>query len=321
MAATIDEDVERRIVWIMGSPRSGSTWLLRLLVYPWEVEQTATGIARSKLRPGLSANVIPINESYLPQHLGPLRDPLPEPRQGDRPGVTLNDLRTGDPNYFFDPGHEGEWRDRLRALALGRIGAQATRAEAEHGIGAAPIVIKEPNGSHAADLVARLLPASRLLFLLRDGRDVVDSMIAADSPGGWRAVREGVEELRTTEQRLAAVRRQARLWLLRTEATERAAALLGPEASLTVRYEDLLADTAAEVRRLDAWIGIGRGELAIRAAVHANRFGSLRNRVRGAGKGIRSASPGSWRENLSGSEQELMHEILGAKLAALGYRL
>src|SRR5690349_10000816 len=26
---------ESRLAWILGAPRTGSTWLLRLLVYPW----------------------------------------------------------------------------------------------------------------------------------------------------------------------------------------------------------------------------------------------------------------------------------------------
>ena len=320
-AGTTNSDLERRLVWILGSPRSGSTWLLRLLAYPWEVEATPAGLARSRFRPGQTANIVAINESYLPQHLAPLRDPLPEPGNGPRSGPTLNDLRAGHPAYFFDADYAEEWREPLRALVLGRLGAQVHRAEGEHGLLNPPVVVKEPNGSHAADLLAKLLPASRIIFLLRDGRDVIDSMIAADSPGGWRTRQEGVATLRTSEQRLGAIRREARLWLVRTEATERACEVLGAEGSTLVRYEELLADTGAQLRRLDEWVGVGRGELTIRAAIHANRFNSLRNRIRGAGKGVRAASPGLWRENLSDAEQQLMNELLGAKLRALSYRL
>jgi hypothetical protein len=34
---------------------------------------------------------------------------------------------------------------------------------------------------------------------------------------------------------------------------------------------------------------------------------------------MRAATPGLWRENLTEDEQRTMHEIMGAKLAELGY--
>ena len=312
------DSVERRLVWIMGSPRTGSTWLLRLLCHPWGVGRTPTGIDASRFRPR-GGDVIPVNESYLPHHLGPLRDALPSPESAGEASLLLNDTRHGDPAYVFSDEYESEWRGPLRELALGRFAAQVERAVDEHQLEEPLILVKEPNGSHAAELVARLLPSSRMIFLLRDGRDVVDSMIDADSEGGWRTRTEGVAPLRTAEERLAGVRRQAHLWLLRTIATERACAVLGPEGSITVRYEDLLADTESELARLDRWLGLDRSERQIRAAVRSNRFGSLRNRLRGRRKGVRAASPGLWRRNLSASEQAAIEELIGPKLRELGY--
>ena len=302
----------------MGSPRTGSTWLLRLLCHPWGVGRTPTGIDPSRFRPR-GGNVIPVNESYLPHHLGPLRDPLPPPETAAGASILLNDTRGDDPAYFFSEEFRRSWREPLRRLALERFQAQAERARAEHGIEEPLILIKEPNGSHAAELVADLLPSSRLIFLLRDGRDVVDSMIDADSDGGWRTRTEGVVPLRTETERLEGVRRQAHLWLVRTIATQRAAAAFGRERAITVRYEELLADTERELARLDAWLGIRRDERQIRAAVRSNRFGSLRNRLRGRRKGIRAASPGLWRQNLTPAEQRAMDEIIGPKLRELGY--
>jgi len=315
----IDLDaVERRLVWIMGSPRTGSTWLLRLLCHPWGVGRTPSGIDPSRFRPR-GGNVMPINESYLAHHIGPLRDPLPAPGAAASSSAVLNDLRRHDPAYFFSDEYESAWRAPLRRLTLERLGAQQRRAELDHGLTDPLILVKEPNGSHATDLIARLLPESRLIFLLRDGRDVVDSMMEADSEGGWRTRTEGVEPLLTPEQRLYGVRRQAHLWLVRTIATERAAEMLGPERSITVRYEELLANTERELARLDRWLELGRDQRQIRAAVRTNRFGSLRNRLRGRRKGVRAASPGLWRENLAAVEQEAIEELIGPKLRELGY--
>lgn len=319
MSPDIDlEAVERRLVWIMGSPRTGSTWLLRLLCHPWGVGRTPTGIDPSRFRPR-GGNLIPVNESYLPHHLGPLRDPLPPPDSAADTSLLLNDTRGTDPAYFFSEEFRDTWREPLRRLALERFDAQAQRAATEHGIADPLILIKEPNGSHASDLIAKLFGQSRLIFLIRDGRDVVDSMMDADSDGGWRTRTEGVSPLRTEAERLYGVRRQAHLWLVRTIATQRACAILGPGQSIEVRYEELLADTEGELGRLDAWLGISRDQRQIRSAVRKNRFGSLRNRLRGRRKGVRAASPGFWRENLSSAEQEAMTEIMGPKLRELGY--
>lgn len=312
------QELERRLVWIMGSPRTGSTWLLRLLIYPWEVGRTPSGVDRSRFRPR-GGNVMPINESYLPLHTGPIREHLPPPERAEETGFLLNDTRESDPAYFFSDEFRDAWVGPLRELVLQRLGAQADRASAEYGLDRPMVLIKEPNGSHASDQIARLLPRSRMIFLLRDGRDVVDSMMDADSEGGWRTRTEGVSPLRTESERLAGVRRAAHLWLIRTIATQRACEILGPEQSILVRYEDLLTDTEPELATLNDWLGLERTPAEVKRAVRAHRFGSLRNRLRGRRKGVRAASPGLWRENLSAGEQEAMTEMIGAKLTEVGY--
>ena len=309
------EQLESRLVWIMGSPRTGSTWLLRLLCHPRSLARTPSGFSPTRLR-GRGPDVVAVDESYLLHHLGPMREALPAP--GGSP--LLNTQRASDPAYFFSDAYEASWRDGVRELALERFAAQVSIARDEHGIGPEPlVVIKEPNGSHAAELIPRTLPSSRIVFLLRDGRDVIDSMIDADLPDGWRVRNEGVEPLRSPEQRLAAVRRHAELWLIRTAAVERACAELDKEQTILVRYEDLLADTVGELTRLDRWLGLGRDRAALRRAARVHRFGSLRNRLRGRRKGVRAATPGLWRTNLSEAEQSLASELLGERLAALGY--
>jgi len=47
------------------------------------------------------------------------------------------------------------------------------------------IIIKEPNGSFAADVIAECLPDSKIIVLIRDGRDVLDSRFDMHKPGSW----------------------------------------------------------------------------------------------------------------------------------------
>lgn len=148
--------VARRLLWIFGSPRSGSTWLLEMLV---------------------DCPESPINEPLIGLHLAPF--------VCDRPGIhavdlddanfTFNRIAGGNEGYFFSELHAEAWVEPLGRLICERF--------AVHG-GTDLVAVKEPNGSQAADVILRAVPQSRLLFLLRDGRDVIDSWLDIPPAGG-----------------------------------------------------------------------------------------------------------------------------------------
>src|SRR5579885_3084716 len=66
---------ESRLVWIFGSPRSGSTWLLNMLVHPLAPAGRSAESELVTRQGGLGGSVepeaIPVNEPYIPQHLTP----------------------------------------------------------------------------------------------------------------------------------------------------------------------------------------------------------------------------------------------------------
>ena len=143
--------LESKLVWIFGSPRSGSSWMLRLLMgHP---------------------DVAPVNESYVGAHLVPVGG---EVEAGE---YYEHGERAGDASYFFARDYMPVLRPLLHELVLRGFDNQLRHM----GFDPVPrwVVIKEPNGSHAADTIVSLLPRSRMLFLLRDGRDVVDSLVDA----------------------------------------------------------------------------------------------------------------------------------------------
>jgi hypothetical protein len=302
------DDVESRTVWILGGPRTGSTWLLDLLTYPLTPDSDGPG--GSVVRPGDSGArpaAVPINEPYLGVHLAPIVTIHPV-------GVfTPAETREDDPSYFFDERWEKVWRPRLRQLILERIDAQAEEAGREHGLKRPLIAVKEPNGSNAAPILMSTLPRSRLLFLLRDGRDVLDSLLDAVSPGGWLA---GADNVDSAKGRLDYLRRNASLWVHRVVMVQRAVAAHRPELTRTVRYEALRQDTAAGLREIADWLGI---ELAVDDAVAATSFEGYPAEAKGRGKALRVASPGHWRAAFSAEEQAAVNQIMGKTLADLGY--
>ncbi len=256
---------------------------------------------------------MPINEPYLGAHLAPIETIHPL-------GIfTPAEVREGDPSYFFAEEFETVWRPRLRTLILERIGAQADLAAGEHSLKDPLIVVKEPNGSQAAPLIASTLPGSRLLFLLRDARDVLESLLDAVSPGSWLAGGLDTATVASPGGREKFLSRHAWLWLHRTTMIERALAAHPAALQMTVRYEDLRAETEETLGRIVKWLGVEADPPALAEAVHATAFESLPADARGRGNATRFAEPGHWRRGLSDSEQALLNEILGPKLRDLGY--
>jgi hypothetical protein len=143
---------EDRLIWIFGSSRSGSTWLLRMLS---EV-------------PG----VVPIDDPHLGHHLGVWRPiPLAWAVSSDPPPplTTLLELKRDREGYFFAERYRDAWWEPLRQLITARFEAQA-EAHLTPEAKTATYIVKEP-GSHVARLLLELFPRSKLVFLLRDGRD------------------------------------------------------------------------------------------------------------------------------------------------------
>jgi Sulfotransferase family len=285
-----------RLAWIFGSSRSGSTWLLRML---------------SELD-----GVVPVDDPHLGHHLGVWR-PIPlawAVSEKDPPELTtLLDLKLDEPGYFFAERYRDSWWQPLRDLIEARFEAQAR--DLNGALTATPTyVVKEP-GSHAAPLLAELFPESKLVFLLRDGRDVVDSWLDAYQEGSW-AIRGGAFPV-APEGRVALIRWLAAVWVFRSRAVRQAFETRDPGDRLLIRYETLRTNTEDCLGEICETFGMDTERLPDIVALH--RFERVPTAARGSGSEARVATPGSWRENLSVEEQGAMHEVLGEALAEFGY--
>jgi hypothetical protein len=287
-----------RLAWIFGSSRSGSTWLLRML---------------SQLD-----RVVPIDDPHLGHHLGVWRPiPLAWATSKEPPQLgTLADFKRQKRDYLFSDHYREQWIPALRQLIQARYEAQAAEDIRERGIEDPIVVVKEP-GSHAADTLIDLFPASSLIFLLRDGRDVVDSWLDAYSDGSW-ATEEGAYPL-SDEGRTALIRWQSSVWLHRTEVVQQTFARHPPHRRLMIRYEQLRRDPVPSLAGICQVLGIEASEEQLAGIASANSYAKVPVDEKGSGQEIRRAEPGSWAETMSGKEIEAMHEILAAKLTELGY--
>ena len=313
-----DEELESRLVWIWGSPRSGSTWLLRLLAHPSTLGDYAPLGFNPPARQDRPIDVLPVNESFLANHLAPLVRGALYDDAGN--AVTLSsffDLHTR-PNYFFSPQYEDVWRPEVRRLALVRFHALIERAGRSCEVASPLVVIKEVNGPHAAELIMSVLPRSRLIFLVRDGRGVLDSQLSASKPEGFLFKGE-TGAFRTTEERERWVREQCRVWVGDMDTIQRAYARHPEALRRTIGYERLRQNPSGELGALAEWLGLARDSEWVEGAVEASSFDRVPEREKGPLRFFRSARPGTWRTNLTKEEQRVALEVMGEKLEELGY--
>ena len=176
---------------------------------------------------------------------------------------------------------------------------------------------KTPGYALHLDAIRRLLPESRFVHLIRDGRDVAVSV-----RGLWFSRERGVGEIaRDWRERILAARTQGQ----------------GAEDYLEVRYEDLVTEPGRELERvcrfvdlpyeptmLEAWRGAptrlaehGPG-YERSGAIVVEREARLRQQV-SVTRPIDPSFVGGWRERLTAGEKAEFEQEAGDLLEALGY--
>jgi Sulfotransferase family len=311
---------ESRLVWIFGSTRSGSTRLMRLLCHPLTLDpEDGLGFSLPEAaQDGRPIDALPVNEFLLGHHLAPRTGEPIKSDHGRYVPATVNFFWSPSADYVMSSHFEDVWRPELRRFALVRLHAVFERAASRFPVRPDPaVVIKDVGTSHAAYLTMSLLPSSRFLFMVRDGRDVIDSLMHAAQPGSWFSRAAEKPLISSDEDRLNFVREKAIDWVCWTASCQRTWAAHPPELRRMVRYEELLDDPVREVDSLCQWLGLRRDAAALEAARQATAFGA--NEPTGPTEFARAASPGLWRQNLSSEEQCIAEDIMGESLAHLGY--
>jgi len=285
-----EEDIiEEKMVWIYAPPRSGTTWLGdRLLLHPknsiWFEPWIGFHLGVHQVWEG--------NEDVNPQF--------------DR----AYDMQSVIGSYFFSPHHKKNWMPSLRKLILNRAFSQTQSLKKN-------IIIKEPVGSHSADILTQTLPKSKMIFLLRDGRDVLDSRIDMHSEGSWANLRF----LDKPKLRRKAIRYYSILWSDTIKIINDAYEMHDSKLRLLVRYEKLKSDTLNELKKIYDFIGIQISEIELMEIVEKYDFKNIPESQKGTGKFNRSAKIGGWKNNFDGEERELMNELMSENLKKWGYEI
>jgi hypothetical protein len=293
--------VNTGLAWIFGSSRSGSTWLTKMLG-------------------DLDPRVVAIDDPHLGHHLGVWRPiSLAWGAAEEIPNLTtLPEVKADHKSYFFSERYRDAWEPALRDLITRRFMAQvAAESPPEADVHRQVAVVKEP-GSQAAGLLLSLFPDSSLVFLLRDGRDVVDSWVDAYQDGSWAI--EGGAFSAADEGRLPLVRWLSSVWAYRTSVVFEAFESHPASSRVLVRFEDLRRDTGGELERIAATLGLSTADADLDRVAKIHSFERLPPSQTGTRCVTRSGQSGGWRVNLTEAEQAAMLEIMRPQLERLGYQ-
>jgi len=273
LSADQEDLLEKRMVWVFGSSRSGSTWLgTQLLRHP--------------------DNVI-WDEPYIGRHFEMVK-PWQEKR-GRR--------------YFFSPYHKNNWLPWLRKLILARTFSEFQTVDMN-------VIIKEPNASEGCGIILGSLPNSKLIFLLRDGRDVVDSNIDAIRPGSWNKDWTSVVQSKSIKELINIF---SDLWKRSIENVWNAYQQHPERNRILVKYEDLLTNTLTELRKIYDFLHISITDDQLKDITDRFNFEKVPESKKGSGKFYRIATPGKWKDNFNQDEKELMNSIMGETLKKMNY--
>jgi GT2 family glycosyltransferase len=266
---------EEQLVWIFGSPRTGSTWLSRIMA---ELDN---------------------QERWHEPYVGLLFGSFIYERLGESSKLLNN------PSFIMGETHRKVWLRSIKNFVFeGAVARYPRLARDQY------LVIKEPNGSVGAPLLLEATPESRMIFLIRDPRDVVASRLDAFKEGSWSSQQRDYSKA----EELGAFTKHLAEEYLKVVTQVQKAYDAHPGRKTLVRYEDLRYDTAGAIAAMYRDLGIGFDRTRLEAAVAKHSWEQIPSADKGAGKFFRKAQPGSWREDLSADQVSLVEEITGPVL-------
>ncbi len=263
------------IIWMFGTARTGSTWLAFMME-------------------GLEGHTV-----WREPYVGDLFGRLYYNWVGEKHSKTKH--------FILGERQKETWLKSVRAFVLSEAGARFPE-DANGGY----LVIKEPNGSIGAPLMMQALPESRMIFLVRDPRDVTASAVDAAKKGSWlykRKIEEGAGRVKVFNMQEDALVESTATKYLQNVGNSKEAYEAHKGHKVLVKYENLLADTLGTMKRIYSQLGIEVDQGELERAVEKHSWENVPEEEKGEGKFHRKATPGGWREDLTEEQAQTVERI------------
>jgi hypothetical protein len=175
--------------------------------------------------------------------------------------------------------------------------------------GATHLLDKHPANAFQIDRIRELIPRARFIHIIRDGRDVACSMVAARRTRGFGT---------------GTIIESAAAWKRHLEAASQAAKF-GPDY-FEIRYEEFLRDPLAGYTRLLDFCRLPYEQSWVEQLLAANTFEKMKAarrtgdpKVQSGETHYRRGKAGSWREEMSSYDAYQFNRIAGHLLRELNY--
>ena len=136
------DEVESRVVWVLGGPRTGSTWLMEMLVYPLAATPKALSGSEMRQVDGVARPyAVPVNEPYLGVHLAPV---MVSGEKGHFTAAEAREVFGGpDSSYFFHDRYAYAWLQPLRNARTPRAARRCPPPSAARMIQSGPVGLSD----------------------------------------------------------------------------------------------------------------------------------------------------------------------------------
>lgn len=263
-----------KIVWIFGSGRTGSSWLSRMM--------------------GELDGHVRWNEPLVGELFGGFYRRYRANRIGK--------------NFILDDESKDIWLGSIKGLVLQGAAFKFPELNSD-----SYLIIKEPHGALGAMFMVEALPESRMVFLVRDPRDVVASALDARGKESWTSKRREAKGTGKSYRQAQAdpdafTRSRARVYLRHIESVKRAYEAHRGRKVL-ICYEDLRADTVNVMKHIFLELEIPISDSRIAAMVDEHAWENVPEEKKGPGKIFRKAKPGGWKEDLTLSQIQIVESI------------
>jgi hypothetical protein len=217
-----------------------------------------------------------------------------------------NDVVLNSPTFIMAEPYREVWLRSIRNFILEGAAARYPELREDQFL-----VVKEPNGSIGAPLLMEATPGSRMIFLIRDPRDVISSRLDAFGKGGWAHQKR---DYSTTEKLNEHTERLANDYL-RVVSKVQEAYEAHPGRKALVRYEDLRHDTINVLKAMYDALEVEADQAQIEAAATKHSWEQIPESEKGKDKFFRKAQPGGWQDDLSPDQIKLIEDITGPLLS------